>query len=1035
MTLGEYVISKSNGTTFDEKYFLAESGKVLGFDSNLNPQMLTNPVTGTASSGRVAFFNGISTLTGDGGLFWDNINKRLGIGTTTPTAAKFVVVQPTVTGGVAALFREETAAGGNSGYGLVIESEATYATSYALILRNLAGSTVYGGVSTATGQVGYWGIGASPTGTLGSRLTVNGGASIGNSYTAIAAPSNGMIIEGNIGIGTTAPGEPLHLATSTVNVGQIIQGSYDANANPKLSFRKSNGTIATPTAITSGHVTGQLQFYGYDGTSWESGADIYAKTTGTIADGRMPTDLIFRTAPDSVSGVVERMRILANGNIGIGIATAGTGVTGKVLELWGNSAATVPQMVITNDWAANSNGIFQARKSRSGGAVTTGDWLGQLEFRGHDGTGYVTGAYIAGVTEGTIATNQMPTSLQFFTENLTGTTAERMRISPNGNVNIANLTASKMVFTDASKNLTSTGIGTSSQFIKGDGSLDSTTYVTGTPWTSLGYITLSSLSSTATGLTYTNTTGVFSLTAGYAIPTTTSISAWDNITTFPGFGTSGTTACVGNDGRLSDARIPSAHALIDTTGHTASGLTAGHFLKATGATTYGFTAHGLSAGDVGAQASHANLTSLAGLSYVSGSFVKMTASGTFALDTSTYVTGTPWINGHALGEHSDVSISAYTAGHMLVWGGSYWTNSAPPTSFPGFGTTGSTSCVGNDDRLSDARTPTTHSHGNITNAGAIGSTASLPIITTTSGVLTVGSFGSTTGTFAAGDDSRLSNARTPSAHALIDSTGHSVSGLTSGHFLKATGATTYGFGAHGLTYSDVGACAAGDARLSDARTPLSHTHGNISNAGAIGSTATLPIITTTSGVLTAGSFGTTAGTFAAGDHTHSGYGTVTSITAGYGMVTGTITTSGTITLGTPDTITASSSNSVSANSHNHAITGFLALTGGTLTGAVTSNNSFTSTNFILSSDIRKKNPLGSYVPTYLDIDYQKYEYKGQEGQTRFGLYSYHLKDIAPELVTMDVDGFDQVSYIDLFIREIAYLKSEIKKLKSEVRSN
>ncbi|HWC57372.1 MAG TPA: tail fiber domain-containing protein, partial [Candidatus Paceibacterota bacterium] len=46
-------------------------------------------------------------------------------------------------------------------------------------------------------------------------------------------------------------------------------------------------------------------------------------------------------------------------------------------------------------------------------------------------------------------------------------------------LNISGLTASKVIFTDASKNLTSTGIGTSSQFIKGDGSLDSNTYLTG----------------------------------------------------------------------------------------------------------------------------------------------------------------------------------------------------------------------------------------------------------------------------------------------------------------------------------------------------------------------------------------------------------------------------------------------------------------------------------------------------------------------------------------------------------------------------
>lgn len=44
---------------------------------------------------------------------------------------------------------------------------------------------------------------------------------------------------------------------------------------------------------------------------------------------------------------------------------------------------------------------------------------------------------------------------------------------------------------------------------------------------------------------------------------------------------------------------------------------------------------------------------------------------------------------------------------------------------------------------------------------------------------------------------------TPAAHAFIDTVNHTVSGLTSGHFLKATGATTYAFGAHGLTTSDI----------------------------------------------------------------------------------------------------------------------------------------------------------------------------------------------------------------------------------------
>lgn len=50
----------------------------------------------------------------------------------------------------------------------------------------------------------------------------------------------------------------------------------------------------------------------------------------------------------------------------------------------------------------------------------------------------------------------------------------------------------------------------------------------------------------------------------------------------------------------------------------------------------------------------------------------------------------------------------------------------------------------------------THTHGNISNAGAIGSTANLPIITGTSGLLQAGSFGTTAGTFCEGNDPRLS---------------------------------------------------------------------------------------------------------------------------------------------------------------------------------------------------------------------------------------------------------------------------------------
>ena len=56
----------------------------------------------------------------------------------------------------------------------------------------------------------------------------------------------------------------------------------------------------------------------------------------------------------------------------------------------------------------------------------------------------------------------------------------------------------------------------------------------------------------------------------------------------------------------------------------------------------------------------------------------------------------------------------------------------------------------------------THVHGNITNAGYIGTTATLPIITGIGGILQAGSFGTSAGTFCVGNDTRLSDSRTAS---------------------------------------------------------------------------------------------------------------------------------------------------------------------------------------------------------------------------------------------------------------------------------
>jgi phage-related tail fiber protein len=68
--------------------------------------------------------------------------------------------------------------------------------------------------------------------------------------------------------------------------------------------------------------------------------------------------------------------------------------------------------------------------------------------------------------------------------------------------------------------------------------------------------------------------------------------------------------------------------------------------------------------------------------------------------------------------------------HNQAWS----TITGTPTTLSGYGIT---DAVGSSDaRLSDARTPTSHAHGNITSSGAIGSTSGQIVVTTTGGALT-----------------------------------------------------------------------------------------------------------------------------------------------------------------------------------------------------------------------------------------------------------------------------------------------------------
>jgi len=100
-------------------------------------------------------------------------------------------------------------------------------------------------------------------------------------------------------------------------------GRFSANASPPtLAFTKSrNATIGSNTIIQDGDNLGQIIFCASDGNDMLSNAaKIEVEVDGTPGADDLPGRMGFYTTPDGGTGASERLRINANGTVGIGTA-------------------------------------------------------------------------------------------------------------------------------------------------------------------------------------------------------------------------------------------------------------------------------------------------------------------------------------------------------------------------------------------------------------------------------------------------------------------------------------------------------------------------------------------------------------------------------------------------------------------------------------------------------------------------------------------------------------------------------------------
>ena len=227
--------------------------------------------------------------------------------------------------------------------------------------------------------------------------------------------SSGATITGSLGIGAASPGRQLEINDDAANVFIRILSANTGNAG--FEFGDQSDTVQGAIYQNSGD--NSLRFNGYNNA--------------------------------------ERMRIDSSGRLLVGhTADIGYGFRYQVVGTDGNTSS-----ISQSRFSANASGpSFVFSKSRNGTPgsntiVNSGDTLGLIQFRGDDGTDYLTPAAAIEVeVDGAPGANDMPGRLMFYTTaNGANSVTERMRIDSTGRVGIGDTSPTSLLTVGSNANI------------------------------------------------------------------------------------------------------------------------------------------------------------------------------------------------------------------------------------------------------------------------------------------------------------------------------------------------------------------------------------------------------------------------------------------------------------------------------------------------------------------------------------------------------------------------------------------------------
>jgi hypothetical protein len=313
-----------------------------------------------------------TSITTSGATYLATTSGNVGIGTTGPIGKMQVTGSNLNSGGAGVsptLGNANLFISNNGSTGIAMDDNQIESTAALYMNFNTNSAVSIGGTSSFSG-LGL-GTGAS---SLGSMLSINGNAAIGASYYGNAAPANGMIVEGNVGIGSTNPGANLSVAGNTFSLGGTNNNSSTIYKLGNDDLRIENWGRTTDTGAVNINYNGYL-----GGTTVYRDFGVYnGKNTNILfIDGSAGNVGIGTTTPSEKLDVNGNLRIENQGQLKF-----------SELRVNGNHIATLSA---TSSMVADINWTLPAVKGEAGQVLMT-NGLGNLDWTtisGGTGTGNV----------------------------------------------------------------------------------------------------------------------------------------------------------------------------------------------------------------------------------------------------------------------------------------------------------------------------------------------------------------------------------------------------------------------------------------------------------------------------------------------------------------------------------------------------------------------------------------------------------------------------------------------------------------------